>query len=108
MTIELMICLAPLRGGPKQTIKQTKSGLGEKDLAKPKNNQTSKYNAKLIKYSSTTKSALWGAEGATEKEFGRLGLVFHKFGIVFAYFVLLSGLANVFLIKSRFGLFDLF
>ena len=47
----------------------------------------SRYNAKLVGYSpSTTKSAVWGAEGAPEEGFGRLGAVFDQFGIVFAHF----------------------
>ena len=95
-------------GGPKKTIKQTKSRFDQKDLGQAeKQLQIRKYNAKLIKYSpSTTKSSLWGAEGAPEGEFGRSGAVFNQFSIVFAHVWLFFGLARVFLIKSRFGLFD--
>ena len=68
-----------------------------------------KYIPKLIKYSpSTTKSAIWGSEGAPKVEFGRLGTVFNEFGIVFVHFVLLFGLARVCLMKSGFRLFDCF
>ena len=48
------------------------------------------------------------AEGAPEGGFDHLGAVFGQFAIVFAYFWGVFWLAGVFLIKSRFGLFDCF
>ena len=76
---------AGLEWGTPKTIKQTKSRCNQKDPGQAeKQCKISKYNTKLIKYSSsTTKSALWGARGAPEGVFDRSRAVFDQFGFVF-------------------------
>ena len=78
-------------------------------LTSPETDKMYKYNAELIKHSpQATKFPFWRLFGAPEGGFGGEGPVFHQFGIVFTNFRLFFGLAKIFLIKSRFGLFDCF